>query len=362
MAGETTRYKVTWKHRVVPTGILRTSSGQMRRLVPYEPPSFIKNGNLGLTPEAAAAREAFISRYVIPTTTQLQGIATRHTSSNRHYPRILGDLFEFSKTRKIPDLDPTETHFLATHGRFKMGIDVYVPKGERPAAGWPAIMVVPGGAYFFAKRGNHHARLLAHAFNQRGFAVASLDYRQIVHTFLPSWEGNLRYSVHDVGHGLEWFDEQKERLGLRPNPSNLVGISAGGGIAALVAAHYPDQVAALATYYSVFDPERIGGPLGHVFLRGLYGVRYDEEERNFYTAVRTMAPTPMMLTHGGKDSLATPAHLGALALARIEAGLETYPFYHPELTHGFMNDPGDRFDREVQKMIEFFKMISMRSP
>jgi acetyl esterase/lipase len=289
---------------------------------------------------------------------QLARLARLHTSEKPHHPAIAHEIYSLWRAGRFVEYQPTESHVMACYGKTALGIDVYVPPGKVPKDGWPVVMIVPGGAFFFASKSGQHGVFLARALVRGGYTVACVDYRQIQHT-LPSLDANMHHAVRDVRDSLSWLDENKARLGMRAGPVALTGISSGAAVASLVAAHFQDSVHTLATLYGVFDPSCVGGVVGNVILKGLYGLS-PPNIRDRYHPVRRQAPVPMFMAHGDQDDLATPAHFGAMAMARLNAGLETYPVVIQGMRHGHRGHYTDFFDQEARMLLRFLNAMEER--
>lgn len=320
----------------------------------YVHPDYIQERLRGLPP---GAYRDFLerSRFVHPD--ELAKLAQLHTPQRRHHPAIAREIYSVASAGRFAERNPTESHVFM-RGWAELGLDVYVPQGQSPKNGWPVAVIVPGGAFFFASRKNQHEVALAQALVRGGYAAVCVDCRQIQHTF-PTLDANLYYAVQDVRDSLDWLDENKTRLGLQAGPIDLVGISAGAAVASLAAAHFQDSVHALASLYGVFDPSCVGGIVGRIILRGLYGLS-PPELRERYIPLRRPAPAPMLLLHGGRDGLATPAHLGAMATARLEAELETYAMYFPNMYHGHGPQFTDFLGNEARILLSFLRAMDER--
>lgn len=107
------------------------------------------------------------------------------------------------------------------HGQQKL--DLYLPKnGEGP---WPLIIWIHGGGWFAGSKDYCLPKLTG--FLERGFAIASIDYRLTDVAPFPA-------QIHDVKAATRWLRASAERYNLDPERFAAWGDSAGGHLAALL--------------------------------------------------------------------------------------------------------------------------------
>ena len=195
-------------------------------------------------------------------------------------------------------------------------LDIYLPANA--TANTPLIIWVHGGAWNhndkFADMGymTNTIRSLA----EKGYALASIDYRHSYTAVFPA-------QIHDCSKAIQFLYDNAEKYKLDKNRFALMGFSAGGHLASLLAlslnnnvsAFYPDgkkptfQIKAVLDYYGPADfllffaksqPEDTQNPivqlLGHSPL-----VRPDlAKAASPSTYVDTNDP-PFFIVHGEKD-------------------------------------------------------------
>lgn len=112
-------------------------------------------------------------------------------------------------------------------------LDLYLPDGEPPAIGWPAVLAIHGGGW----RGGVTRSAMAD-FSERlagaGYAVINVDYRLVPAGVYPA-------AVQDVLCALAFTRAHAAEWGVDPTRIAAAGYSAGGHLASLigVAADHP---------------------------------------------------------------------------------------------------------------------------
>lgn len=108
--------------------------------------------------------------------------------------------------------------------------DVYTPSGTAPAAGWPAVVVIHGGAWHKGsrKQGQGNARRLA----ARGYVALNIEYRLVPDVIFPA-------QVQDVQQAVRWLRANAARLRIDPTRIGAWGYSSGAHLAALTASLSP---------------------------------------------------------------------------------------------------------------------------
>jgi len=102
-------------------------------------------------------------------------------------------------------------------------LDLYLPeKTQRPL---PLIIWIHGGAWMAGQKADCHARLML----QRGYAVASLNYRLSQEAIFPA-------QIEDCKAAVRWLRAHAKQYELDPNYFAAWGDSAGGHLSALLGA------------------------------------------------------------------------------------------------------------------------------
>lgn len=125
--------------------------------------------------------------------------------------------------------------------------------------GAPAVLVLPGGGYQL--HADHEAEPVAEWFHQRGFAAFVLRYRVAPHRF-PA-------GLLDAWRTLRWLRRHAGQLGFRPDRVVVLGFSAGGHVAALLAVGFDPEaaVAESASLGGTTDDRPDGCVLGYPATR-----------------------------------------------------------------------------------------------
>jgi acetyl esterase/lipase len=104
-----------------------------------------------------------------------------------------------------------------------LALDLYTPAGTPP---FPVVVWIHGGSWVSGSRelvpGHPALRL-----RERGYAVATIDYRLVPEAFFPAQE-------HDCKAAIRWLRAQAGRYGLDGDRIAAWGASAGGHLAALL--------------------------------------------------------------------------------------------------------------------------------
>ncbi len=246
-------------------------------------------------------------------------------------------------------------------------LDLYLPQEiERPL---PVIIWIHGGGWRFGSR--HLAPDLSRYFAERGFAMASIDYRL-------SSEATFPAQIHDVKAAIRWVRAVADQYGLDGEHIALWGSSAGGHLAALAGttgsgtlegesiehAEQSSDVQAVVDGYGPTDflqqdehrdptgapsddPESIQLSPGKrsadpdsfesLLLGAPIQTRLDlVQQANPITYVRSGMP-PFLILHGLSDT-AVPAHQSELLYeALAAAGNDVTLCLIKGLGHGFLN-------------------------
>jgi acetyl esterase/lipase len=112
----------------------------------------------------------------------------------------------------------------ATHAGVELLLDAYLPAGDGP---FPAVVVIPGGRWQRIDRGRHSD--VPQYFAERGVAAFAIDYRSSFQYPYPA-------AVEDVTAAVDWVRAHAADYHVDPAQLGAMGVSAGGHLAALVAA------------------------------------------------------------------------------------------------------------------------------
>jgi acetyl esterase/lipase len=201
----------------------------------------------------------------------------------------------------------------------------------------PAVIVIHGGSWQSGER-NQLADLNRHLAS-RGYVVAAIGYR-----LAPRWP--FPAARDDVRAAVAFLQAHASELGLDPQRMVLLGRSAGGQLALLVAytAGDPAIRGAIAFYAPSdlrYSYEHPGNPLV-LDSRGVltaYLGGSPEQRPEAYAAASPLnfvgaGTPPTLLIHGGRDELVRPIHSERLAARLAQAGKPLFLLRLPWATHG----------------------------
>ena len=204
-------------------------------------------------------------------------------------------------------------------------LDLYLP--AKVAAYAPAIVFIYGGAWRSGTRRIY--RFVGQCFASAGMPVAVPDYRIYPPTIFPGF-------VEDAAKAVAWVAQNVTAPDGGARPLILVGMSAGGHIAALLHLDQRYLTAAGLPEYAVAGTVGISGPYNFLPIQNpLYKPIFpretdrDSQPINFATST---AP-PMLLLSGDADETVSPTNTTSLAEAiRAKGGTASTTIY-PGASH-----------------------------
>jgi acetyl esterase/lipase len=213
-------------------------------------------------------------------------------------------------------------------------LDLYQPPSSpRPAA---CVIVIHGGSW----RSGDSKQLapLNTYLAARGYIVAAINYR-----LTPRWR--FPAARDDVIVALNYLKAHADSLGIDPQRFALLGRSAGGELALLVAyTQHDPSIRGVVSFYGPVDMywswAHPGNPLvidTHDIFRAYLGGSPEEVPAQYDAAspirfVDSSTP-PTLLIHGGRDELVSPRQSERLAERLAEAGAPHFVLRLPWATH-----------------------------
>ncbi len=194
-------------------------------------------------------------------------------------------------------------------------LDVYTPTSPRPAAGWPVVVFFYGGSWTRGERADY--RFVGSALAARGVLTLVADYRLYPEVRYPDF-------LHDSALALAWGLRDAARLGGDPRRVFVLGHSAGGYNAAMLAldarwlgaaGHRPQELAGwigLAGPYDFFPTDNPDAQ--PVFFHPNYPPHAQPIE---FGATKGL---PAFLGAPVDDRLVSPTRSTRALAARLEAG------------------------------------------
>ncbi|MBC2607078.1 alpha/beta hydrolase [Pelagicoccus albus] len=244
-------------------------------------------------------------------------------------------------------------------------LDIFLPaEGEGP---WPLVIWIHGGGW---KMGSKSQCVPYHMkYFEKGFAVASLDYRLTDVATFPA-------QIQDVKAAVRWLRSSSSEYGFDPNKFGVWGDSAGGHLSALLGTSHGYQpfevgenleissaVQAVCDYY---------GPTEFVSFVQTPGYKEHADEESAETALlgarvldrpdlaATASPLaylspddpPFLIVHGDQDPVVPLNQSEQLRDKLKEAGVPVKYFVLEGAAHG-----GPEFRDEALKdtVLQFFK-------
>ncbi len=248
-------------------------------------------------------------------------------------------------------------------------LDVYLPD-PLPADPIPAMVIIHGGGWAHGDKAKPRMQAIAQTLAEESYAVFSINYKLNIGTRDPetnkytlsflAWPQNFL----DCKSALRYVRAHAEQYGVDPDRIGLLGASAGGHLAMLVAATandagmnqqglYPEQsndVSCIVNMYGVYDTE--GKPLSP-----LMGATWEQKkamgkESSPKTYFDEELP-PMLILHGTKDKTVSVEESRSLTAYLDTLGT---PYHYEEIVdapHSFDLQPEQKDLRPV--VLEFLQ-------
>jgi len=251
--------------------------------------------------------------------------------------------------RRVEDQSQDPAH----PDRWVTGIAQPVLIVRRPArANGSAVLVVPGGGYAFLSYDNEGTSQAAW-LNARGITAFILMYR------LPGegWDDRSDVPLQDAQRAMRLIRSRAADFGVRADRLAVVGFSAGGHLAGLLATHHaravyapvdsadgqsarPDLAALVYPVISLYEPYTHAGSRDQ-----LLGAEAMLETRRRYSVEHCVDANtpPTFLVHAADDGLVPPANSIAMFGAMTDAKRPVALHIFEDGGHGFGSRlPADR--------------------
>jgi acetyl esterase/lipase len=214
-------------------------------------------------------------------------------------------------------------------GHERNRLDLYLP--ERTDGPLPVVVWIHGGGW----RGGNKEGCPALSFVDKGYAVASINYRLSQHALFPA-------QIEDCKAVIRWLRANAKKYHLDPNHIGVWGASAGGHLAALLgtaggAKHLEgkggnlDQSSRVQAVVDWFGPsdlammgeqdKQLGSPIALLIGTTVTENRDKARKASPISYVGKDA-APFLIMHGDKDNIVPLAQSEALAEALKKAGVE----------------------------------------
>lgn len=189
-------------------------------------------------------------------------------------------------------------------------LDVYRPRGKSSAV--PVVVFLYGGRWQHGSKEDY--RLLGDALTGEGVVAVVPDYRVYPDVGFPAW-------VEDAARAVRWVRDSIGAFGGDPSRIFVMGHSSGAHTAALLALdhHYLSDAGVSPAAVQGFIS--LAGPVATTWtdsdVQALMGPR-EGWPATYPMRQADSSAQPLLLLHGGRDRLVSPANSTRLA-ARIRA-------------------------------------------
>jgi acetyl esterase/lipase len=233
---------------------------------------------------------------------------------------------------------------------------LYLPPGTA-ADPRPAVVLVHGGGWMMGHAVMHqrHAAQLA----ADGFVALTINYRLVQEAVGPA-------GLDDARAAVRWVRANASELGVDPARVGITGGSAGGHIAAMVAATSgadpAAEVQAAVLWYPVVDLRMPSAPeatrqMMSSAIAQFVGAAGDDAKVALSPAAHVAAGHPPVMTLVGDGDFITPAGDCKMLHDRYEeAGVQHELVVVPGQVHGFEVQPAE-WGWSYERMRDFFRTV-----
>lgn len=220
--------------------------------------------------------------------------------------------------------------------------DLYYPQEMPPGARLPAVIIIHGGGFNDGDKDRRREVTIGSHLARNGYIGMSIDYllwsKGIQN---PTWPRNLQ----DAKTAVRWLRTNAERLGVDPDRIGVIGGSAGGNLAAMLAVAGPEDgleppgadatptaVRCAVDLYGVVDL------LAHHDMKMFLKTREeDPESYRRASPVNYCTPddAPVLLIHGTGDEVVDVGQSRTFAAALAKGGVEHELIVIPDAPHTF---------------------------
>lgn len=224
--------------------------------------------------------------------------------------------------------------------------DLYFPLETSKAAQLPAVVIIHGGGWEIGQRGSSREINIGSTLARNGYVAMSIDYLLSISNCVV-WPTNL----WDCKTAVRWLRKNANHLGIDPNRIGVIGGSAGGQLASMVALTTPSDgldpsgpyenyscaVCCCVDMYGVVD---LAAWRKHLGMLGKSAEQAPELYRQAtpLTYVRSNSP-PFLILHGTADKVVNIEQSRRFAEAMQNAGVEHEFVIVPNAPHTFDLQP-----------------------
>ncbi len=227
--------------------------------------------------------------------------------------------------------------------------DLYFPLTMPKDRLLAAVIIIHGGGFNDGDKGRPREINIGRTLALHGYVGMSINYKLAREKGVPTWP----QPVYDAKAAVRWLRMNAARLGLDPDRIAVIGCSAGGNLAAMLALTGPADEFDKASPY----PEISAAVSCAIDFYGVIEL-LDYHDMKMFARSRTEAPelyrrgspnrytdakdAPMLIVHGTADETVNVAHSEMLAAALAQAGVEHQLVLIPGAPHTFDLEPKQR--------------------
>ena len=227
--------------------------------------------------------------------------------------------------------------------------DLYFPLVLPKARRVPAVVIIHGGGFNDGDKGRPREINIGHTLALHGFVGMSINYQLAKEKGVATWP----QPVYDAKASVRWLRKNAERLGLDPARIAVIGCSAGGNLAAILALTGPrDEFDAASPY-----PEISAAVCCAIDFYGAVDL-LNYHDMKMFAKTRAEAPelyrraspasyadahgAPLLIVHGTADETVALSQSETLAAALKRAGAPFEFVTIPGAPHTFDLEPKQR--------------------
>lgn len=215
--------------------------------------------------------------------------------------------------------DARDRHIDMSDLTINPGMTVYRPAKPNGVA----VIMCPGGGYSHQASG-HEGHDMAQWFNAQGVTYVVLKYR------IP--QGNPRLPLEDAGTAVKLVRSHADEWGVNPSKIGIMGASAGGHLASMLATHYSDSLSRpdfQVLFYPVVSMDPAVTHMGsHNNLIGKDATKALEDEYSNEKKVNSATPQAFIML-SSDDGAVIPAnsinYYNALIANKVPVAMHIYP-------------------------------------
>lgn len=230
--------------------------------------------------------------------------------------------------------------------------DIFHPAGKGT---FPAIVLVHGGGWTSGNKAQMD--VFGKRFAQEGWVAVSIEYRLVS----PAKGVQLEAPLSDVTKAVAVVRNNAARLNVDPRRVAILGGSAGGHLAAMVAAN---PASALRGAVILWGPSDLTVPKPTMrhdqldIVTSLLGKDYSPQRAQLASPVWRISPRSApnwLLIHGGLDTLVPPEQSRNFTTALKRNGVNAQYLEFPSQGHGL--NTLDTQEKGMVAVVQFFKTV-----